>query len=278
MAGDIGARIERLVQEHYPWGGDGFLPRPAGGAPECIAQLKAWIRHRVAPYGRAALTLIALVRPILDDLDQQVQQVSGRRWLARVDALAIVKEPQSVLEKMAREWKDEQGAPPIGFDSFTRDIRDLGRFRIVANFLSDVERITQALEMPYDQRTATTCSSTQRDLATEFALDGHSFEDSIEIDPAERKKGERCRKGIFLPRNGHAQLHVEVQVQTQLQESWDKKDHFLLYEPRRLGVPVSPQHEREMFAMSELLFVADLTFDRLRTAIQGDGGDGGVTA
>jgi hypothetical protein len=33
-----------------------------------------------------------------------------------------------------------------------------------------------------------------------------------------------------------------------------------------------------MFAMSELLFVADLTFDRLRTAIQGDGGDGGVTA
>jgi ppGpp synthetase/RelA/SpoT-type nucleotidyltranferase len=82
------------------------------------------------------------------------------------------------------------------------------------------------------------------------------------------KKGERCHKGVFYPQALHHQyLRVEVQIQTQLQEAWDKKDHFLVYEPRRRGEDVSLDHRCEIFAMSELLYVADLTFDRLREEI-----------
>jgi hypothetical protein len=53
-----------------------------------------------------------------------------------------------------------------------------------------------------------------------------------------------------------------------LQEAWDKKDHFLIYEPRRRGEPIDGADSIEIYAMSELLYVADLTFDRLLDAIR----------
>lgn len=53
-----------------------------------------------------------------------------------------------------------------------------------------------------------------------------------------------------------------------LEEAWDKKDHFLIYEPRRRGESIDLNDRIEIFAMSELLYVADLTFDRLLEAIR----------
>ena len=78
-------------------------------------------------------------------------------------------------------------------------------------------------------------------------------------------------KGLLYPRQTTLNIYkVEVQVQTQLQEAWDKKDHFLNYEPRRRGENIDPSSTIEMFSMSELLYVADLTFDRLKKTIVGE--------
>ena len=60
---------------------------------------------------------------------------------------------------------------------------------------------------------------------------------------------------------------------TQLQEAWDKKDHFLVYEKRR-AEPESDEDnfpdfmDSKMFAMSELLFIADQYFEILRGATE----------
>ena len=62
---------------------------------------------------------------------------------------------------------------------------------------------------------------------------------------------------------------------TQLEEAWDKKDHYLVYERRRK----EPERDEEnfpdfldakMFAMSELLYVADQYFEQLRS-VEEDG-------
>ena len=67
---------------------------------------------------------------------------------------------------------------------------------------------------------------------------------------------------------------------TQLQEAWDKKDHFLVYEKRRN----EPERDEEnfpdfldakMFAMSELLYVADQYFEQLRKTEEDDTGSEG---
>lgn len=94
------------------------------------------------------------------------------------------------------------------------------------------------------------------------------------LGPKERSSGERCRKGVFSLRKD-ALIRVEVQIQTMLQEAWDKKDHFLVYEPKRRGEAVEACHIIEIYAMSELLYVADLTFDRLLEIIRERRGRGG---
>jgi ppGpp synthetase/RelA/SpoT-type nucleotidyltranferase len=191
--------------------------------------------------------------------------------VARIDSSALVKSPGSILEKMVRDWEPNGGSPPaIGFRNFLQEMEDVGRFRVVANFLSDVERITNALEAPFGP-SSTPLTPAQRALKDDYRLRQNCLHDSVYLLPEQRKKGERCRKGVFYPRARSLEhLKVEVQVQTLLQEAWDKKDHFLVYERRRRGEVVNSLHAMEIFAMSELLYVADLTFDRLRLAIDSE--------
>ena len=66
-------------------------------------------------------------------------------------------------------------------------------------------------------------------------------------------------------------LFIEIQVMTQLQEAWDKKDHFLVYEKRRASSEkdeeIFPDYlDVKMFATAELLFIADEYFEQLRNA------------
>jgi ppGpp synthetase/RelA/SpoT-type nucleotidyltranferase len=88
--------------------------------------------------------------------------------------------------------------------------------------------------------------------------------------PAKREKGERCYRGCFWPK-GQPSLRVEVQIMTALAEAWDKKDHFLVYERRRRHQPVDLQDEIEMYAHSELLYLADIFFDQLKSRQSGVG-------
>jgi ppGpp synthetase/RelA/SpoT-type nucleotidyltranferase len=263
-------KVKLLIREHFPWNAPGYPGRPPGGAQADLEQLVArWIEQQTLPFGSAALALAARIKPILHEIESRVLP---RRLIARLDCSSHVKSPASVLEKMVRDWDpNQQRHPALGFRNFTEDMTDLGRIRVVANFLSDAEIIADTLEEPY-ATPIKGLTTAQLVLRNEYSLKENHLLDSMHLEPAKRKAGERCRKGIFRPLGLQQRLMVEVQVQTLLQEAWDKKDHFLVYEPRRRGEVVEVRHQSEMFAMSELLYVADLTFDRLRAAIEGGGG------
>lgn len=267
MGKSLKEKVQGLVEKFYPWGQEGFLPGPmppeSGEAERLVHR---WIDERTRDFGFAALTLIARVQPVLQEI--QPHSPEGPRLFARIDSSSLLKQPPSILEKMVRSWDPEGGKPPsFGFGNFLQEMRDLGRFRIVANFLGDVDLICRGLEAPYGSPQEE-LSPAQRALKSDFALEHNQLEDTIYLDPVKRSKGERCRKGLFYPRAPHLRhLQIEVQIQTLLQEAWDKKDHFLIYEPRRRGEEIPMQHQTEIFAMSELLYVADLTFERLRRDI-----------
>jgi ppGpp synthetase/RelA/SpoT-type nucleotidyltranferase len=66
-------------------------------------------------------------------------------------------------------------------------------------------------------------------------------------------------------------LFLEIQVMTQLEEAWDKKDHFLVYEKHRQAPDKDDEYfsdflDAKMLAMSELLYIADNYFDELRAS------------
>jgi len=138
--------------------------------------------------------------------------------------------------------------------NFAEKMTDLARFRIICNFLHDVELVENEIEL-------------SQELSEVFKIQKES---SINLRPRLRKSGERSVK-FTLEHRARQGLFLEIQVMTQLEEAWDKKDHFLVYEKRR----VSPEKDEEnfpdfmdskMFAMSELLFIADQYFELLRSS------------
>jgi len=262
---ELTSAMEALVEEHFPhWN----RQRP-DSHEERLREVFAWLSTRVSPYKAVATTLIARLEPLLLVLKLALPPGEKNRFLYRLDGGNIVKSPASILEKMARAWckVGRGGTPPIGFDDL-RSVKDLGRFRIVANFLSDAEDIRRKLEAPYDTRRKAQLSGDELRLREEFMLAGNAFEDLIALSPAERKSGERCFKANFSPRSGeYSVCGVEVQIVTAFQEAWDKKDHFLIYERRRMGHHVPEQDLRVSFALSENLYLADLLFDQLKRGV-----------
>jgi ppGpp synthetase/RelA/SpoT-type nucleotidyltranferase len=261
------SKIELLIQTHFPWGQPGFPQRPTNTPPMGLASAASnWIIGRLVERGcdNTALALHARLQAVLDELVGALPTDERSRLFYRTDFSSLVKSPESILDKMVRDWNPGAAGPQLGFDNFLDEMEDLARFRFVFNFLSDVESVSARIEAPYQcsQQEQKTLTAAQLALFNDFALKGHRLRDLINLPPDVRKSGERCRKGVFYPKRG-TQVRVEVQIQTMLEEAWDKKDHFLIYEWRRSGKPVDTNHLIEMYAMSELLYVADRTFDGL---------------
>jgi hypothetical protein len=254
-------RVRYLVDQHFPW--SGAVPRRG---EERLGHVHRWLERETAVYRSVAQRLIRRMEPILSSLRCQLAPHERKRFLYRIDDSHVIKTPEAILEKMARLWVDPTHAPPVCFDNLD-ELNDLGRFRIVTNFLSDVELISARLEDPFDATKRQRLSSPQRDLHREFTLQRNHFENLIELAPGRRKSGERCHKGIFSPRRReHHTRRVEVQILTAIQEAWDKKDHAFIYEPRRAGHPVTVEQEQLSYSLSEQLYLADLTFERLKQA------------
>jgi hypothetical protein len=192
------ARINQLIQEHFPWAKPGF-PASAPAEPDQKRRfVEDWLRRQTVPFRAAVTTLVARVQPILRDVEEEVGQAGEQRLVARIDLGNVTKSATSILEKMVRAWKEPDEAPPVHFDNFTRKLDDLGRFRIVTNFLSDVERIAERLAAAYHPRQA--LSDAQRALGEDYRLHEDTFEDKVLLHPRDRNKGERCFKGVFEPR------------------------------------------------------------------------------
>ena len=183
------------------------------------------------------------------------------RFFCRIDADNKVKQPSSIIDKIMRS--SEAGAGKAVSESctlgnFTTTMQDLARFRIVCNFLHDVDEVVEAL-------------NNSDILNRMFDIE---IKETINQHPGSRKSGERSVKFI-LKYNKHPGLFLEIQVMTQLSESWDKKDHFLVYEVRRRFPDKEDENfpdylDAKMNAMAELLYVADNYFEALRASREED--------
>ena len=262
MSRELASFTQRLIDHHFEcW--RGARPR---SRDERLAEVLAWLEQQTRPYEAVGLALIAQIGPLLAELQQGLPVHERRRFLYRVDADNLRKSPESILEKMAREWHEAGSgvSPPKSFHNLA-DLKDLGRFRIVASFLSDVELLCERFEATYDASRRRALSPAQQHLAEGFRLIDNGFEDLIRVRPPKRKSGERCRKGLFAPRDpSQSHYRIEVQIVTAFQEGWDKKDHHLVYERVRTGQALDERHREMSFALSEHLYIADYLFDDIK--------------
>lgn len=197
---------------------------------------------------------IAAVNKILNPLIKR----HSDRFFCRIDATHTIKSSASIIDKIIRsrleaEKKKQKGESyqAWGLDNFVQEMADLARFRIVCNFLTDVYEVAECIR--------------RIETIIKF-FEEFDFKDGIR--QHRRISGERSVKIILRQRNP-PRLFLEIQIMTQLQEAWDKKDHYLVYEKRRSSSKSDEDNfpnylDAKMSAMADLLYIADDYFDQLR--------------
>ncbi len=169
----------------------------------------------------------------------------------------LLKRPARIAEIILKSWgevlgENQKDSPITRHDprKFLLTIPDIVRFRIVCNYLKDLRFIDEKLKafIESDQR-----------------LQFKGREDHIHRHYAGSRVGHRAVEYTIRFKKGGTSFLFEVQIMTQLQHTWDKKDHHLVYEHVRAGkgdlIPVDLKNR--VTAMSELFYVADLIFDGL---------------
>lgn len=139
-------------------------------------------------------------------------------------------------------------------ENFLLTITDVVRFRILCNYLSDVHHFDKKLSgLPYEFE----------------KIKFEKRDNYIQTPYHERRVGHRSVQYVFKYLDDLNPFLFEVQLMTQLQNAWDKKDHHLIYEYVRIGrAEKIPLHmKNRMAAMSEVLYVADTVFDTLKKEI-----------
>lgn len=240
---DLNEEDKKFITENIP---------PPYNTPERFGE---FILPQMQIHDALCTTTKATVEKLLFPLKKQY----GHRFFCRVDDSHQQKSPASIIDKIRRSQteKVKPGEPEqehYDLNNFATKMTDLARFRIVCNFLNDVDKVAEVI-------------SNSIELTNIFNI---KQESSIILRPKSRKSGERSIKFI-LELKSHPGLYLEIQVMTQLQEAWDKKDHFLVYEQRRRSLDkdeeIFPDFlDAKMFSTAELLFVADDYFEQLRSA------------
>lgn len=194
-------------------------------------------------------SLIGLIEEELSNLKPELPK--GKiRFVAEVENKnepdRQIKSAKSIAEKIERS--NGEYTP----QNFSSKMTDILRDRIVCNYLSDVKAITQAIR-------------SSKKIKRKFKIVGN--EDKIyeiRMKDTGKVKGVRAHYLVFKSRNNDQCPKIEIQIMTMLSWAWDKKDHYLIYEPERQGIKVSPVGKIKMNAMSELLYVADEFFDSIQ--------------
>lgn len=168
-----------------------------------------------------------------------------RRFLFRVDSSNQTKSPKRIIQKICKE-KDDNDLPIHTWETFTTTMKDMVRFRVVVNFLGDVDRVVEAIEK-------------YKPIQALFDI----IKDNTIHDPLKgRRSGERSVKLVLGEKENN--ISIEIQVMTMFQETWDKKDHPLVYEKNRIGEEVPPELKALSLITSELLYTADKYFEDFR--------------
>ena len=214
-----------------------------------------YLLSKIHLYETLCTSAMAEVNTLLHPLIEQY----SHRFFCRIDETHRLKTPASIVDRLYRSYKERSAndGPDSGhYDlaNFVTKMTDLARFRIVCNFLSDVMKVSEKIK-------------NSENLNSFFDIKQKS---SINQRPKDRKSGERSIK-FTMEYKKMPGLFLEIQVMTQLEEAWDKKDHFLVYEKHRQAPDKDGEYfpdflDAKMLAMSELLYVADTYFDELRAS------------
>ncbi len=217
----------------------------------------------------------------IEELGSKISFKEGNRVVAEVISPPenkLIKSPERIAFKIFESWDDfsiwenkekneqKKAGSSIRHDprSFLLTMDDIIRFRIICNYLDDIKYIAINMEKKI--------SSIKKEILTidkRFKELIYNKVDYLDIPYPDRRKGHRGMKYNFKILSKNTPILFEVQIMSQLQHAWDKKDHHLIYEHERAGhFGIIPLYlKNKMAAMSELLYVADTVFDELKTKI-----------
>jgi ppGpp synthetase/RelA/SpoT-type nucleotidyltranferase len=255
MAGDIDEYIKDEEE---------FLRRHWDGADRqtVLSELSLWIDWELKP---VSTEIISIFNEIGKDFhDRTVEDLRSHwrgyedRFVVELDTSNVIKTPERILEKFVRSWREENKseAPNLNRLNYKTTLSDAVRLRYEVNFLEDGEKLFQLIlhQAKYP------ASKLYQKL--ELQNNKCNVHESLNT----RIKGERSWKLFFVHRG--TDYKIELQICTQLQVSWDKKDHFLIYERDREGLTVQPGDIILMKHVSDQLYVVDRQLDEFRRKIQ----------
>jgi ppGpp synthetase/RelA/SpoT-type nucleotidyltranferase len=156
---------------------------------------------------------------------------------------ARAKKRSSFAEKLDR--KPGQYADPL------RDMTDLAGVRIVAYYLSDVDRIGAVIAREFIVDADNSSRRSQSDDPEHFGYRSDHYIVSC--------SAERCELSEWERFTG---LKAEIQVRTVLQHAWADIDHKLAY---KSAVAIPREFRHQLSRISALLEVADEQFEAVRS-------------
>jgi len=231
------------------------------------ADCENYIKEKVKEIDTDAILLFGQFRERVKEWEKDFLESKRDRFVADLNSKKLLKSPERVVDKMLYSYEhyeswikksevtqEEEIPKRLNPENFLLTMTDVVRFRIVCNYLSDVYHFSGKL----------------RKLPNEFEMiKFEKRDDYIQTPYHERRVGHRGIQYVFKYLDDLNPFLFEVQLMTQLQNSWDKKDHHLIYEYVRIGrAEEIPLHmKNRMAAMSELLYVADTVFDAFRKEI-----------
>jgi ppGpp synthetase/RelA/SpoT-type nucleotidyltranferase len=204
----------------------------------------AFIKERTRKHDDMQTTILKQLKKAILEYRNKIKEGEKRISVAVDEETAYnLKTPESVIKKI---WRNNSKYTK---DNFHETMKDIIRFRILCNYLRDVEEMAKILPgkmLSYNYQ----------------KIDGPK--DFIKMDPGKRKKGHRAVHFVFKAVfNQQEFLLFEVQLMTLLQNAWNRKIHSIVYEPHRIGKEVPLKTLMRSCAMSDMLYVADDYFNEL---------------
>jgi len=228
-----------------------------------------YVKEKIEDLEFIAPQLFRIFKEKVTGWNQKYLRNRKKRFVAETitpPADKLTKDPQRVVEKILESWetysqwrklpKKKNGKEPEKYapKDFLRTMTDLIRFRVLCNYLSDIDYFDKKIQ--------------------DFAKKGKGIkllkrDDHIETPFPQRRVGHRALQYTFEYLHDNRTGLFEVQLMTQLAHAWDKKDHHLIYEYDRInqGEKIPLHLRNRMAAMSEVLYVADTVFETLRSEI-----------